>query len=197
MAEKYEGRKFETIFEGRAIPDDTRMAEIMEWGAKLFAMGLLPGESGRNVGNFSFRNDKGFVITAGGVNKGKLTPKNFVQVIGCNLDTKKVRAIGELEPSSETMTHHLLYRERHDINAIIHVHDNLVMEQAEALGIKVTENVHPYGTTELAYEIEKAVGSQRYIGIKGHGVISLGKSVWEAGRIVLTMHRDAEHESKG
>jgi L-fuculose-phosphate aldolase len=192
MGEKYEGRKFRTIFKKRELPDDTRIAEVMIWGAKLYKLGLLPAEAGGHAGNLSFRNSRGFVITAGGVNKGRLTPRNFVQVLNANLDTKRVEAEGELEPSSETMTHHLIYRERADVNAIVHVHDNLVVRHAEKLKLRSTKHEHPYGTVELANEVAKSLGHDRYIVVKGHGVISLGKSVWEAGKRIMAVHAEAE-----
>jgi ribulose-5-phosphate 4-epimerase/fuculose-1-phosphate aldolase len=192
MAEEYVGRKFETTFVGKDLPEDTRMAEVMRWAAKFHQMGLLPDEVGGHAGNLSFRNSKGFVITAGGVNKGRLTPRNFVQVVSANLDTKKAEAEGELEPSSETMAHRLIYRERPDVNAIIHVHDPLVMKHARQLKLAETKKHHPYGTVELAYEIGKVLGHERYVVVRGHGVISLGKSVWEAGKRIMAVHRDAE-----
>ena len=64
MADRYEGRKFKTIFAGKDLPEDSRLAEVMRWGAELHSMGLLPAESGGHAGNISFRNSKGFVITA-------------------------------------------------------------------------------------------------------------------------------------
>ncbi|MBN2331217.1 MAG: class II aldolase/adducin family protein [Candidatus Aenigmarchaeota archaeon] len=192
MGDKYEGRKFETVFKGKDLPDDTRIAEVMMWGAKLHKLGLLPAESGGHAGNMSFRNSRGFVITAGGVNKGRLTPRNFVQVLNANLDTKRVEAEGELEPSSETLAHHLIYRERADVNAIVHVHDNLAMKHAEKLKLRSTAKAHPYGTVELANEIAKAAGNQRYLVVRGHGVMAFGKSVWEAGKRVMAVHAEAE-----
>lgn len=192
MPDKYEGRKFKTVFKSKELPDDTRIAEVMMWGAKLHKLGLLPAEAGGHAGNISFRNSRGFIITAGGVNKGRLTPKNFVQVLNANLDTKRVQAEGELEPSSETLAHNLIYRERADVNAIVHVHDNLAMKHAKKLGLRSTAKEHPYGTVELANEIAKALGSERYLVVKGHGVMSFGKSVWEAGKRIMAVHDDAK-----
>jgi L-fuculose-phosphate aldolase len=195
MGDKYEGRKFNTTFKAKELPEDTRTAEIMDWGEKLHAMGLLPKEAGGFAGNFSFRNSRGFIITAGGVHKDKLNPRNFVQILSCNIETKNVVAEGEMEPSSETMAHNLIYSERPDIHAIIHVHDDLVLEKARELGVKVTKKKHPYGTPELAREIVKTLKHDRYIGVKGHGVISLGKSLWEAGKLIMAVHEDAEKHS--
>jgi ribulose-5-phosphate 4-epimerase/fuculose-1-phosphate aldolase len=191
--EKYSGRKFRTEFSGREPPEDTRIYEIIRLGGKFHRMGLLPKEKGGHAGNMSFRNSRGFVITAGGIDKGKLIHKDFVQVLSCNIDTKVVKAEGETEPSSETLTHHLIYSKRKDVNAVIHVHDAKVLEHARSLNVPLTKKVHPYGTPELAYEIGKVLGKNSFIAVKGHGVIALGKSLWEAGKFVETYHQAAEN----
>jgi ribulose-5-phosphate 4-epimerase/fuculose-1-phosphate aldolase len=193
MGEKYEGRKFRTVFKREEFPEDSRIMEIMEWAPKFKEMGLLPAEAGGNAGNMSFRNSRGFIITAGGVDKGKLNPRQFVQVLSANIDTARVVVEGEVEPSSETLMHRLIYGERRDVNAIIHVHDSLVMEHAKRLGLPSTKKQHPYGTPELAYEVQKALDHHRYIVVKGHGVLSLGKSVWEAGNQIISYHEAARH----
>jgi ribulose-5-phosphate 4-epimerase/fuculose-1-phosphate aldolase len=193
MAEKYAGRKFRTIFKGKDLPEDTRTSEVIMWGQKFHKMGLLPAEDGGHAGNISFRNGRGFIITAGGRDKGKLTPKDFVQVLSCNIDDGTVMAEGEAEPSSETMAHCMIYEHRKDIDAIIHVHDPLILSCIGKLGLKVTSRIHPYGTLELAREIESSVGKSNFLGIKGHGVMALGKSLWEAGKIIEAYHSAAEN----
>jgi hypothetical protein len=66
MGDKYEGRKFETVFKREDFPEDTRMYEMMEWAAKFKKMGLIYPEPGGFAGNFSFRNSRGFIITPAG-----------------------------------------------------------------------------------------------------------------------------------
>ncbi|MFH0956494.1 MAG: class II aldolase/adducin family protein [Candidatus Aenigmatarchaeota archaeon] len=193
MAEKYGGRKFRTIFKGSEAPEDSRITEAMMWGQKFHAMGLLPVEDGGHAGNISFRNDRGFVITAGGKDKGKLNQADFVQVLSCNIDNGTVTAEGEAEPSSETLAHCMLYERRKDIDAIIHVHDPLVLSCVGKLGIKATAHIHSYGTPELAREIVASVGKRNFLAVKGHGVIALGKSLWEAGKIIEAYHSAAGH----
>jgi len=193
MSDKYVGRKFKTEFKSDNIPEDTRIYEIIGLGEKFKKMGLLPHEDGGNAGNISFRNNEGFVITAGGKDKGKLSQRDFVQVLKVSMDSMKVIAEGEEQPSSETLSHDILYKERKDINAIIHVHDDLVLENAHKLNIKSTERKHSYGTPELAKDIQKSIGKENFIAVRGHGVISIGKSLWEAGKLIETMHYAAEH----
>ena len=194
MAEdRYVGRKFKTAFSSKEPPQDTRIYEIIALGEKFHRMHLLPKEKGGFGGNMSFRNSKGFVITAGGIDKGRLTPEKFVQVLSCSIDTLSVQAEGEMEPSSETMMHNLLYEKRPEVNAIIHVHDDIVLKNAGKLNIKTTETKHPYGTPELAKDIVRSIGKSDYIAVKSHGVVSVGKSLWEAGKRIETMHMAAEH----
>jgi len=193
MEEKYVGRKFRTEFRSDTPPEDSRIYEIIDLGMRFSKMGLLPAEKGGHAGNFSFRNNRGFVITAGGVDKGSLKPNDFVQVLRCNTDIKKVTAEGSKQPSSETFAHHLIYSERLDVNAIVHVHDSAVLEKMDKLKIKKTEKRHPYGTIELAEDILKSLGKAKYIAVRGHGVIAVGKSLWEAGKLVETWHNAAVH----
>jgi len=190
--EKYSGRKFETAFASMEVPDDSRIAELMEWGERLHGMGLMPAEKGGFAGNMSFRNQKGFVITAGGISKGKLQRRDFVQVVSCSIDQKKAVAEGLAEPSSETFTHYLIYKSRPDVNAIVHVHDDLIMKNAEKMKVRMTAREHEYGTIELAREVEEALGRQKILAVKHHGIVSVGRSIWEAGRWILTFHDKAE-----
>ncbi|MBN1896681.1 MAG: class II aldolase/adducin family protein [Candidatus Aenigmarchaeota archaeon] len=193
MGDEYVGRKFRTEFKSNDIPQDTRIYEIIRLGEKFKKMGLLPDEDGGHAGNFSFRNSKGFVITSGGRDKGNLSQKNFVQVLNVNVDSGRVIVKGEEQPSSETLTHHLLYSGRKSVNAVIHVHDDIVLKNAHKLNIKSTERKHPYGTAELAKDIYKSIGRENFLAVRGHGVIATGKSLWEAGKIIETMHHAAEN----
>ena len=191
MGEEYTGQKFKTVLKDGEYIEDSRVFVIIDYGERFSKMGILPSEKGGHAGNMSFRNDKGFVITAVGVDKGKLTPRHFVQVTKCNIDTKKVFAEGDFKPSSETLTHYLIYRDRKDVNAIVHVHDPLVLENAKELKVKMTPKEHPYGTVELAHDIEKTLRGEKFIAVRGHGVIAVGKSLWEAAKIIDTMHHNA------
>jgi ribulose-5-phosphate 4-epimerase/fuculose-1-phosphate aldolase len=194
MAENaYVGRKFKTEFRSAEPPEDTRIYEVMSLGEKFSKMGMLPKESGGFAGNMSFRNNRGFVITAGGVDKGKLARKSFVQVLTCSPVAGTVAAEGMMEPSSEAMMHYLIYEKRKDVGAIVHVHDDSMMVKSNALSVKSTRTKLPYGTIELAREVTECLGRHSYIVIKGHGVLAAGKSLWEAGRLILTYHESAEN----
>jgi methylthioribulose-1-phosphate dehydratase len=78
-----------------------------------YAQGWVPATSG----NFSVRVDGRILITASGLDKGTLTPAGLLEV---DLEGK-VQTPGA-RPSAETALHLVLYRERPDAGAILHVH---------------------------------------------------------------------------
>lgn len=94
--------------------------------------------------NFTWGNVSGidreknlFVIKPSGVEYEKLSPDNMVVV---NLRGEVVE--GDLRPSSDTLTHMVLYNEFPSIGAIVHVHSTWATAFAQA-GI----DIEPLGTT--------------------------------------------------
>jgi methylthioribulose-1-phosphate dehydratase len=78
-----------------------------------YAQGWVPATSG----NFSVRVDGRILVTASGLDKGTLTPAGLLEVDPeGNVQTPGAR------PSAETALHLVLYRERPDAGAILHVH---------------------------------------------------------------------------
>lgn len=78
-----------------------------------------------------------FVIKPSGVEYEKLSPENMVVV---NLSGEVVE--GDLRPSSDTLTHMVLYNEFPNIGGIVHVHSPWATTFAQA-GI----DIEPFGTT--------------------------------------------------
>ena len=82
-----------------------------------------------------------FVIKPSGVEYDKLRPEDMVVV---DLEGKKVE--GELNPSSDTETHRLLYREFPNIGGVVHTHSRWATSFAQA-----GQGVRDYGTTQGDY----------------------------------------------
>ena len=71
-----------------------------------------------NDGNVSARTPRGTVlITPSGVGKGRMTPDMLVET-----DLEGNILSGDRNPSSESKMHWMLYRERSDVNAVVHAH---------------------------------------------------------------------------
>ena len=76
--------------------------------------------------------DKGlFVIKPSGVEYERLRPEDMVVV---DLDGKVVE--GAMNPSSDTLTHMVLYREFSGINAVVHTHSSWAVSFAQA-GVEI------------------------------------------------------------
>lgn len=99
--------------------------EVYEANIMLPKLGLVNFTWG-NVSGID-REKKLFVIKPSGVEYDKLTPENMVVV---NLKGEVVE--GTLNPSSDTLTHMVLYNEFPNIGAIVHVHSPWATAFAQA-----------------------------------------------------------------
>ena len=82
-----------------------------------------------------------FVIKPSGVPYEELKPEDMVVV---DLDGNKVE--GELNPSSDTETHRVLYREFPNIGGVVHTHSRWATTFAQA-----GQGIRAYGTTQADY----------------------------------------------
>jgi len=75
--------------------------------------GWVPATSG----NFSVRSARSIFITSTGLDKGHLVPAHLLEI-----DMEGRAIAGRGKPSAETGLHTVIYRERPDTRAILHVH---------------------------------------------------------------------------
>src|SRR5215469_10666262 len=78
-----------------------------------YARGWLPATSG----NFSMRTGEHILITPTGLDKGRLAPADLLEI---DLEGRKLKGNGK--PSAETGLHAVIYSQRADARAILHVH---------------------------------------------------------------------------
>ncbi len=188
MSDGYAGVKFETVFIERRAPNNECISELIFWCKKFSELGIAPLHETGSHGNISARTEKGFIITGAGTNLGNMSEKEFAEVV--SVTENKVNTIGIVDPSSESTLHHAIYSKRPEVRAIFHGHDAFVMKHAEKLGIPVTEKEEVYGTSELMEQAEKLCAHDYFI-LKNHGIISLGKTLNEAGQKAEKMHERA------
>ena len=106
--------------------------QVYEANMELPRLGLVTFTWG-NVSGID--REKGlFVIKPSGVEYEKLTPEDMVVM---SLDGEKVE--GELNPSSDTKTHMVLYRRFPDIGGIVHTHSPWATSWAQAGASPATE----------------------------------------------------------
>ena len=119
--------------------------EIIEYGKLCGIKNFTPGYSG----NISARYKNGLLITASGSSNGYLKPTQIVYTDfeGNSLEKGK-------KPSSEKFLHIEIYKQRPDINYIIHVHAPYLSSFASAnkdlMAPIMAENVFYFGGIPLA-----------------------------------------------
>jgi len=160
---------------------------ILEVGKKLYDRGFTSGISG----NISFRQNNQIFITASSTCIGELKIAEIVTIDedGNILDT------GKIKPSSEKMMHVEIYKNRPEINAIIHAHPPystaLAVSGEKTLPVILAEPVVMLGndlsvvkyetpsTLELATSVAKYFKTNDAVLMANHGATVCGYDLKE------------------
>jgi hypothetical protein len=166
--------------------------QVIEYSLKLLSEGLTNGTAG-NVSIFN--REEGLVaISPTGVNYSELTPE-MISIV--DLEGKLIEG---LNPSSELEMHMILYRNREDVNAVIHTHPvyttvlaclrqdlpaiDYMIAVTGATKVRCAEYAS-YGTKKLAENAYKAMGSSLAVILANHGLTTAGKDIANAFNITV------------
>ena len=173
--------------------------EIVRYGGLLYEKTLVIGKSG----NISVRKGDVMLITPSGSCKGLLNENDIIEV-----DIASGSVIGKGKPSIETPFHLAFYRERPDVNAVVHCHPmfctvmavagvgletGLTPEALMVLGREVP--MIPYatpGTEYLANMLRQSLGTAVSFILEKHGAIAVGGTMKEAFHRMETLEFMAE-----
>jgi len=162
-------------------------ADIVEVGRRLYARGYTAS----NDGNISVRLDEGrLLMTPKGVCKGFMDP---AMMSITDLEGRKLA--GERDPSSEMQMHLEVYRQRPDVQAVVHAHppiatgfavagiplDRAVLaEVVTTLGsVPIAEYATP-STAELPAAVRQYVKAHDGMLLANHGALTLGGDLFAA-----------------
>jgi L-fuculose-phosphate aldolase len=162
-------------------------ADMVEAGRRLYARAYVAS----NDGNISARLDESRLLTTPkSVSKGFMTPDMMVTV---DYDGKKLS--GDRDPSSELPMHLEIYRNRPDVNAVVHAHPPIATGFAVA-GIPLTRAVlaevvttlgsipiAEYGTpstAELPEAVRKYIKAHDGLLLANHGAVTCCRTVMTA-----------------
>lgn len=142
-------------------------------------------------GNLSMRLENGnIIITPSATDKGRMKGSE----IGM-MDIEGNIVGPDFKPSIETEMHLGIYRNRPDINAVVHAHPvtacafaaasveincSLIIESSAMLGQINYADYYPMGSKELAGSVASAVKDSNTVIMKNHGVITGGVNIVEA-----------------
>ena len=163
--------------------------QICDIGKRIYDRGMVAA----NDGNISVKiSENEFLCTPTGVSKGFMTPEYICKV---DRDGKVIQANPGFKPSSEIKMHMRVYKERPDVNAVVHAHPMYATGFAIA-GIPLTQPIMPeavialgcvpiakYGTPSTE-EIPDAVSEHlQYFDavlLENHGALSFSDSLLNA-----------------
>ena len=163
--------------------------QICDIGKRIYDKGMVAA----NDGNISVKlNDNEFLCTPTGVSKGFMTPEYICKV---DADGKVIEANPGFKPSSEIKMHMRVYKERPDVNAVVHAHPMYATGFAIA-GIPLTQPIMPeavislgavpiaeYGTPsteEIPDAVSKYLQSYDAVLLENHGALSFSDSLLNA-----------------
>ena len=161
--------------------------EICEVGLKLWQKGFVAA----NDGNISVKiSDNEYYCTPTGVSKASLTPDMIIKV---DRDGKKLE--GKLNPSSEIKKHMRVYRERPDVNSVVHAHppdataftvadidlDQYVLPEAVlTIGAVPTCDYGTPSTMEIPDSLDPYLQDHDAFLLRNHGALTVGCNLTKA-----------------
>ena len=161
--------------------------EICEVGKKIYDLGFVAA----NDGNISVKvGPNEFYCTPTGVSKGYMTPDMIIKI---DADGNKLE--GKLNPSSEIKMHMRVYKERPDVNAVVHAHPPVATAFTVA-GVEMDQFILPeailtignvptcdYGTPstmEIPDSLMPFIQRHDAFLLKNHGALTVGNTLMRA-----------------
>ncbi|MBQ8497332.1 MAG: class II aldolase/adducin family protein [Clostridia bacterium] len=163
--------------------------QICEIGQRIYNKGMVAA----NDGNISVKiSENEFLCTPTGVSKGFMTPEFICKV---DKNGKVIQANKGFKPSSEIKMHMRVYKERPDVQSVVHAHPLYATSFAIA-GIPLTEPIMPeavislgcvpiaeYGTPsteEIPDAVSKYLQYYDAVLLENHGALSYSDSLINA-----------------
>ena len=162
---------------------------------RLFTLGLIGEKDGIGYGNLSMRyeSSKSFFITATQTGRNLMLSREYYTYISdYDFSTFKIISQGTHKPSSEALSHAMIYAIDDRITTVIHIHSLALWKFMKTNNDLAT--TAEYGTAEMVEEIAglytnlDPMRNNAFV-MKGHeeGIITFGKSVEEAELALYTI----------
>lgn len=171
---------------------DNLKKELLEVAVSAQRLGLCKHKSG----NFSVRipETNKIYVTPSAIDREELTEDELCIL---DLDGNVIYAKEGVKPSSETMMHLEIYKEREDVKAIVHTHSKMatafavlakpipgVVFEASTFGLKegyipVAKYARP-GTVELSKSVIEPVRIADMMLLEKHGAVAVGVDIKDA-----------------
>ncbi|HEY9198664.1 MAG TPA: class II aldolase/adducin family protein [Gammaproteobacteria bacterium] len=206
MTEREGVTKFQLDYCAAPALEPAAVAGLNAWRTVLWRLGLIGQQPGRydglGYGNVSARltpftgnvGARRFVIS--GTQTGgpeMLHAGQYTVVDAYDIRANRVSVQGPVAPSSESLTHGMIYDLDERARCVFHVHSPEIWTAAERLGLPCTDPVAAYGTPAMAEEIRRLfeqgdLHARGIFSMGGHqdGVVAFGATADEAGAHLVT-----------
>lgn len=179
----------------KSAPDFSDYKTLEALRSRLFTLGLIGVAEGIGYGNISLRekNSSAFFITATQTGElSSLTNDYYTYISDYDFSSFKVISQGRHRPSSEALSHAMIYQIDPQINAVIHIHSKALWNFMKEN--KTLATTAEYGTSQMVDEIASLYKNRdpfesSIFVMKGHedGIMAFGKSVKEAELTLYSM----------
>lgn len=192
--------KFQLEHDPSADLDRLDLRPLIVWHRICHRLNLIGRDPGRYggyaYGNLSQRSSSGFVIsgtqTAG---REQLSPADYAEVLAWDAAANRVTARGPCRPSSESITHGMIYDAAAAASFVVHAHHPAIWAGAGRLGLAATGAAVAYGTPEMALAVAQLFDTgalardQGVFVMLGHedGVVAFGPDAETAGGLMIGM----------
>jgi Class II Aldolase and Adducin N-terminal domain len=192
--------KFELDFRPGPPPAAELLGELEAWRRIFRQLGLLGQDPARyeglGFGNLSRRAAgaaaAAFIISGtqtGGLER--LSPQDYVTVLECDPVGNRVAASGPVRPSSEALSHGVLYQADPRIDWVMHLHSPAIFAARQHLQLPVTNPLAAYGSPQMAAEVVRLCPEAGWPGLLvmgGHedGVLAFGATAGTTGGLVVS-----------
>ena len=192
--------KFALDFRPGPSPAAELLGELEAWRQIFRQLGLLGQDPARydglGFGNLSRRAADGdaadaFIIS--GTQTGaleRLAPEHYARVRACDPAHNRVTADGPVRPSSEALSHGVLYQTNHCIDWVMHLHSPAIFAARDRLRLPVTDPRAAYGSPAMAAELARLCPEAGWPGLLvmgGHedGILAFGATAAATGGLVV------------
>ena len=193
--------KFQLDFVEGPAPVEKLLVELNAWRSVFKRHGLL-GQDPQRYGGYGFGNlsrrlpqPHGDAFVISGTQTGHLhalRPEHYATVIACSPESNHLQATGQIKPSSEALSHGILYRSAPGIKWVMHLHSPDIFRLRARLNLPCTCPDADYGTPAMAAEILALVQSHDreepgLLVMTGHqdGILAYGPSAQATGELVI------------
>ncbi|MFU8816464.1 MAG: class II aldolase/adducin family protein [Pseudomonadales bacterium] len=184
-----------------AVADADTVAALRGWREVLRRLGLLGQHPARygglGFGNMSARDparpDQMIITASQSSGAETLEDDDLVRIVRSNPARFWVDAVGRQPPSSETLTHAMIYQADAAVRWVFHAHSPDIWRRATALGLPATPAAVAYGSTAMVEAVAQLIAAQEpgplAFVTHGHedGVFACGASAEEAGSALVAL----------